>query len=153
MEIRIEHVPPMKVAYVRHHGPYDTCCQAWGRIYNWAGRNNFIRPGTLGIGASYDDPETTPPEKIRYDACLTCKDDFAANGDVEVQTLGGGQYVTAVHRGSYQKIKDSFRYLMSKWLPLNGRRMRDAPCLEIYLDDPGNTPEAEVRTKLCVPVE
>jgi len=70
-----------------------------------------------------------------------------------VQTLGGGNYVTAIHRGAYQRIKDSFRFLRIKWLPQNGRRMRNAPCLEIYLDDPGNTPEHEVRTKLCVPIE
>jgi len=153
MEIRVESVAQVRVAYIRHQGSYDTCCQAWGRIYDWAARNRFLRPGTVGIGASYGDPGAAPPEKNRYDACLTCNTDFSPNGDVQVQTLGGGRFVTAIHRGPYRGIKDSFHYLISDRLPINGHKMRDAPCLEIYIDDRDKTPEEDVRTKLCVPIE
>lgn len=153
MEIHIESVPQMRVAYISHQGPYDTCCQAWGRIYDWAARNKFLRPGTVGIGASYGDPEITGADQSRYDACLTCSTDFSPNGEVRVQTLGGGRFVTAIHRGPYPGIKDSFHYLIKNWLPINGHRLREAPRLEIYLDDPDKTPEEDVRTKLCVPIE
>lgn len=153
MEIRVESVPQMRVAYISHRGPYDTCCQVWGRIYDWAGRNKFIRPGTVGIGASYGDPATSAPDRLRYDACLTCSTDFSPNGEVQVQTLGGGRFVTAIHRGPYRRIKDSFHYLIRNWLPFKGLKLRDAPCLEIYVDDRDRIPEEDVRTKLCVPIE
>lgn len=155
MEVRIENLAPMRVAYIRHNGPYDTCCQTWGRIYDWAARHNFLGPRTIGVGASYDDAETTPPEKIRYDACLTCNDDFVPDADwgIDVQTLGGGKYATAIHRGSYRGIRDSFRRILKEWVPHNGRHLRDAPCLEVYIDDPEKTPEEDVRTKICVPIE
>jgi len=153
MEIRIEDLAPMRVAYIQHTGPYETCCQAWGRLYDWATRHKFITPGTFGIGASYDDPETTPPEKSRYDACLTCSENFEPNGEVSVQTLGGGKYVTAVHRGPYKGLKNSFRRILKDWLPKSGRNLRDAPCLELYIDDPDKTPEPDLRTKICVPIE
>jgi AraC family transcriptional regulator len=153
MEIRIEDLAPMRVAYLRHQGPYETCCQAWGRLYDWAARRNFIGPGTIGVGASYDNPETTPPDKIRYDACLTCGENFVPDGEISVQTLDGGHFVTAIHRGPYQGLRRSFQRIFEEWIPKSGRIVRDAPCLEIYIDDPDKTPEEDVRTKICVPIE
>jgi AraC family transcriptional regulator len=153
MEIRIESVAPMKVAFIRHNGPYETCCQAWGRLYDWAARKHFIGPGTIGVGASYDDPETTPPEEIRYDACLTCGDTFSSNGEVSVKTVGGGKYATAVHRGPYRGLKKAFRRILKEWIPKSGRMLRDAPCLEIYIDEPDKTRKEDLRTKICVPID
>lgn len=152
MEIRIENVAPMRVAYIRHCGPYETCCQAWGRLYDWAARHHFISPGTIGIGVSYDNPETTKPDDIRYDACLTCGENFDSNDEISTQTLGGGKYATAIHRGPYQGLKHSFSHILREWIPKSGRLLREAPCLEIYIDDPEKTPEEDVRTKICVPI-
>jgi AraC family transcriptional regulator len=153
MEIRIENMTPMRVAFIRHNGPYETCCQAWGQLYDWAARNHFVGPGTIGVGASYDDPELTPPEEIRYDACLTCNENFNSNGEVSVQMLGGGKYATCIHRGPYRGLKRSFRQILREWIPQSGRLPRQAPCLEIYIDDPDKTPEEDLRTKICVPIE
>ena len=152
MEIRIEDLAPMRVAYIRHNGPYETCCQAWGRLYDWATRHRFITPRTFGIGACYEDAETTTDEN-RYDACLTCDENFESNGEVSVQTLGGGKYVTAVHRGPYKGLRNAFRRILREWLPKSGRNRRNAPCLELYIDDPEKTPEPDLRTKICIPIE
>jgi AraC family transcriptional regulator len=153
MEIRVESLTPMRVAFIRHNGPYETCCQAWGRLYDWAARKNFIGPGTVGIGASYDNPEITPREKIRYDACLTCGEHFSSNGEISVKVLPGGRYVTAIHRGSYKGLRRCFRRILEEWIPKSGRLVRDAPCLEIYIDDPEKTRREDVRTKICVPIQ
>ena len=78
MEVRIEHVEPMRVAFVRHVGPYHEVNVAWERLCMQLGKDGLLGPGTRFIGICYDDPEVTPPEKVRYDACVTVDSDFAA---------------------------------------------------------------------------
>lgn len=154
MEVRIEKVSPMRVAYIRHMGPSDTCCETWGRLYEWAGRHKLVGPGTLGIGAWHDSPDSAAPDHTRYDACLTCSKVLDPDDDeVKIQVLGGGEYAVAIHRGAIRGMKDALCRMMKEWVPQSGRKVRDAPCLEIYLDDPERTPADDVRTKICVPLE
>ena len=51
------------------------------------------------FGISYDDPETTPPEQIRYDACLRVEDDVEPEKDIGLKEIAGGTYVVAIHEG------------------------------------------------------
>ena len=43
----------------------------WGKLAAWAGARGLFGPGPRFIGVSYDDPQITPPEKLRYDAAIT----------------------------------------------------------------------------------
>ena len=56
----------------------------WGRLCQWAGMRGLFGPDTQCFGVCYDDPEITPPDKIRYDACLTVNRPVEAEGDVGV---------------------------------------------------------------------
>jgi AraC family transcriptional regulator len=153
MEMRIGKIEPMKVACIRHLGPYDTCCKAWERLFIWAGKRKFVGAETVSIGVSYDDPETTPPEKIRYDACITVGSNVESEGEIKVMEIGGGEYAKITHIGNYGDIKGTFRHLIKELIPRSGRKMRSAPCLEIYIDNPDEIPEEKCRTELCVPIE
>jgi len=49
-------------------------------------------------------------------------------------------------------MRDGFRRLFGRWLPASGEEVDDRPCLEIYLNDPTEVPEAELLTDLGVPL-
>ncbi len=153
MEMRIEKIEPMRVACIRHLGPYENCGKAWERLFVWAGKRQLVGAETVSIGVSYDDPETTPPEKIRYDACITVGSDVESEDEVKVMEIGGGEYAKITHVGSYKDIKGAYRHLIGELIPQSGRKMRNAPCLEIYIDNPDEVPEEKRRTELCVPIE
>ncbi|MCP4570523.1 MAG: GyrI-like domain-containing protein [FCB group bacterium] len=153
MEVRIESRQPLTVACLRQYGPYETCHKTWEKLFIWAGKRGLVQPETITVGLSFDDPETTPPEKIRYEACISVADDFEPDGDIKVRQIEGGEYAVYTHIGSYSKIKESFRRLNKEWIGQSGHRLRSAPCLEIYIDDPEETPPELLRTYLCVPLQ
>jgi AraC family transcriptional regulator len=153
MEVRIEHVEPLRVAFVRHVGPYHEVNVAWERLCTQLGKDGLLGPGTRFVGICYDDPEVTPPEKIRYDACVTVDNDFAAEDDVGVQTIGGGEYAVTTHVGPYHLLGQTYAQLLGQWLPRSGRELRSEPSLEFYLNTPESTDPEDLITDIYAPLE
>jgi AraC family transcriptional regulator len=153
MEVRIERVEPLRVAFVRHVGPYGEVETAWERLCMRLGKDGLLGPGTRFIGICYDDPEVTPPEKIRYDACVTVDSDFAAEDDVGVQTIGGGEYAVTTHVGPYEMLGQTYAKLLGQWLPRSGRELRSEPSLEFYLNAPESTDPQDLITDIFAPLE
>ena len=153
MDVKIVTVPPMKVAYVRHVGPYNQVGTAWEKVCMHLGRQGLLGSGSRFIGLCYDDPEVTPPDKIRYDACVTVDEDFAGEGDLAVQTVGGGEYAVTTHEGPYERLGQTYARLFGQWLPHSGRELRSEPSLEFYLNEPDGTPPEELLTDIYAPLE
>lgn len=153
-DVSIQNLPARRMAYLRVVGPYSTeiLGPAFGRIDQWASENNMFKPDTLCIGAYHDDPDITPPEKQRADVGLTVDDDYVPAGEMRVQTLRGGPYAVLKHKGPYDTLVDSYRWLYSVWLPDSGREPADAPPYEVYLNDAGQTPPEELLTDICIPL-
>ncbi len=153
MDVQIKMIEPLHVAFVRHTGPYDQVGQAWERLCDWAGMNALFGPDTRMFGASYDDPEVTPAEKIRYDACITVDEPVQGEGDIGVQTLGGGRYAVALHEGPYQRLGETYAGIFGQFFASNNREPGDMPCLEFYLNDPESTPAEDLLTEVCVSIQ
>jgi AraC family transcriptional regulator len=153
MNVRIKTVEPMRVAFVRHVGPYNEVNAAWDKLVPLLGKEGLIGGDSLFIGICHDDPEVTPPEKIRYDACVTVDESFAPTGDLGVQTISGGEYAMTTHRGPYQKLGATYTRLLGQWLPRSGRELSSSPCFEIYLNDPESTEPGELLTDIYVPLQ
>ena len=153
MKVEIRSIEPMRVAFVRHTGPYSECGSAWDRLCARLGKQGRLGPDTRFIGLCHDDPDVTPPDKIRYDACATVGDDFEPVGDVGVQTIAGGDYAMTTHLGPYDRLSGTYAQLFGQWLPQSGRECRSAPSLEFYLTDPDNTDPEDSVTDIYAPLE
>lgn len=154
MDAQIKTVDPIRVAFVRAQGPYaESADTAWKKLCAWAGKNGLFGPQTRFIGVCYDDPEITPPEKIRYEACLTLSRDVEAEGEIHVQEIGGGSYATAVLKGPYSGLAGMYARLCGEWVPKQGYHLRQGPSLEVYLNDPDQTKPEDLLTEIQVPVE
>jgi AraC family transcriptional regulator len=153
MEVRIEHLEPMHVAFVRHVGPYDGVGTAWEKLCMRLGTEGRLGAGAKFIGVCYDDPEVTAPDKIRYDACVTVDDDFKPQGDIGVQTLSGGEYAVTTHVGPYNMLNQTYAKLLGQWLPRSGREVRPEPSIEFYLNAPESTDPEELLTDIYAPLE
>ena len=143
----------MRVAFVRHVGPYDEVGAAWDKLTTYLGKEGLLGSQCQFIGICYDDPDVTAPEKIRYDACITIDDQFVPTEDIAVQTIGSGEYAVTTHFGSYNKLGETYSKLFGQWLVQSGREFRSEPCLEFYLNDPDTTEPKDLLTDICLPLK
>lgn len=153
MDVRIESFPETRVAFVRHIGSYMQVGETWTRLCGWAGPRGLFGPQTLMFGVCYDDPNVTPPDKLRYDACLSVGPGVQPEGDVGVQTVGGGEYAVYRHLGPYENLGNSYVQLCGVWLPKSGRELRAAPPMEFYRNSPMNAKPEDLVTDIYMPVE
>ena len=153
MDVTIVEEKKVRVAFVRHTGPYDQCGTAWDTLCTRLGVEGRLGGGPRFIGLSYDDPEVTPPEAIRYDACVEVDEDFEPWGPVGVQVLPGGRFARTTHHGPYDELNRTYVALIGGWLPSSGHRYAHQPSREIYLNDPDSTDPADLVTDIYLPLE
>ncbi|WP_316900951.1 AraC family transcriptional regulator [Pseudodesulfovibrio indicus] len=150
MEVRMEDVEAMRVAFVRNTGPYNQCDEAWSKLCAWAGPKGLLSPDARYLGVAHDDPQVTPSDKIRYDACVTVDKTVEGEGEVGIQTVGGGRYAVTLHKGPYENLETTYAELMGRWLPQSGEQIGGNLCFELYLNDPQSTPPEELLTDLYI---
>lgn len=153
MEVRLEKRDAIRVAFVRHVGPYNDCGKAWETLCGFAAQQGWLSPDSLMIGISHDDPDVTSPDKLRYDACMPVSKRFAATGEIGVQEIPGGEYAAMTHRGPYSNLIHTYRRFFGEWLPNSGRELRSSPGFEIYRNDSCATPPEQLVTDIYIPLE
>lgn len=152
LPVTIETIPDCLAACLRHVGPYDDVPRSFERLYRWAESERLLADGARIMGLSYDDPEHVDAEELRYDACVTLAAPRPLPEGFRLETQRGGRYAVHRLRGPYSSIRDTFRRLFGKWLPVSGEEIDDRPCLELYLNDLMRVPESELLTWICVPL-
>jgi AraC family transcriptional regulator len=152
MEVKIEKHDSLKVAFIRHTGPYDTCGDAWNKLCGAPEVASRLGPNTLALSLCYDDPDVTESDKIRMDACVTVDDGFAPGNGIEVQTIPGGEFAVVVYKGAYSGLHDAYRAIYGEWLPKSGREFGGSYSMEIYRTDPEKTPPEESITEIRIPL-
>ncbi len=153
MNVVIEARPRLRLATVRHVGPYPEIGEAFhrlGAIAGAAGLYAHAKPAMLAL--YHDDPETTAPSELRSDAALVVTDDAELPAGVTEATLPAGRYAKTTHHGTYAHLADTWAKLMGDWLPKSGHRVGEGPSYEVYVNDPRSTPTAELLTELYLPI-
>jgi AraC family transcriptional regulator len=149
----VKELAPVRVVFLRHVGPYDQVGSTWGRLFAWAGMRGLLGPDSRIFGIVHDDPDVTPPDKIRYDAAVAISRPVAPEGEFGVVELAGGRYAVATHRGPYAGLGQAYQRIYGAWLPTSGYELRDAPGFEQYLNSPQTAEPEDLLTVLHVPLE
>lgn len=156
IEVSIRSREPARVAAIRHTGPYDGVGAAWKALFKWGWRHMlFGKPVTFGL--CHDDPDVTPPEQCRYDACLVVKPGVKLRGPVHELRHPGGTFAVARHLGPYEQMEATYSALFARVVsgPVGGTQYRlgDPPSLEVYLNDPRKTAPEDLVTDVWMPVQ
>ena len=154
MDVEIKQLPALRVAAVRHIGPYNEIGKAFDRLGQIAGPAGLITPpATEMLALFHDDPDSTPLDQLKSDAGITVPADATLPAGLTEQHVPAGTYASAIHVGSYEHLPDAWARLKSEWLPASGRRPdRSGPSYEVYLNNPMTTPKEELRTEIRMPV-
>ena len=133
MKVITRKIKPMRVAYLRHVGPYEDTRKTWFDITARLSADKQIRKRSIFIGIGHDNPAVTSAVELRYDACITVDGDYEPKKPVELQTIVGGDYAVAKNC-PVGKIKDAYQYLYGKWLARSSRELRPAPGFIMLVD-------------------
>lgn len=154
MNVQVVELPRYHVAYLRHIGPYaeTSLGPVWGRLMAWAGEKGLLRPGVQTLGVAWDDPEVTPADRCRYDACIVVDEGVTVDGGCATQEVGGGLY--AVYRRSVAcgEFAEAWQELFGDWLPGSGMQPDDRACFELYNDVLQSPPQGPWDVSICMPV-
>jgi len=153
MDVKVIDLPAARVAYHRHIGPYGPGIGAFwrGTVAPWVQSHGLGQALCYGVG--YDDPSITPPDKCRYDACVTVPESFTAAGSADITTLPGGRYAVARFEGQPTAIADAWTWMTRNWLPSSGLQCDDRPCFEMFTPELAFDPQTGAMTcDICIPV-
>lgn len=152
MQVELKDRREVRLAAVRHLGPYPRIAEAFQRLHAIAEREGLFHAGAEMLALYHDDPETTPVDQLRSDAALTVTADRSLPSDVTEMRLPGGRYACTTHIGPYTGLGDAWSRFMGEWLPASGHRVGDGPSFEIYRNTPANAPAEKLCTELYLPI-
>lgn len=153
MNAEIKEMPEHHVAFVRKVGPYgpEVVGAAFGELMQWAAPKGLVGPGTL-LGVYWDNPEITPPDKCRTDACVQIPKEMEPTGQVAVQTLPGGPHAVCRAEVTAQEFKKAWEDAYV-WLTQSGREPGESPCYEVYYNNAEEHPEKKWIVDICIPLK
>jgi AraC family transcriptional regulator len=150
--VRIVQLPPTRVAYTRHVGPYGKTAMAhWGRTAAWmekSGLKNVVR-----FGMGLDDPTFTPPEKCRYDVCVALPASFMPPQRILTKTIAGGAHAVLRFDGHAQQSNEAWHYLLKYVATLGRYKVAALPAFERYDVDMPTPVDSRQNCELCLPLE
>jgi AraC family transcriptional regulator len=160
LQVRLEHVRPLIVAFVRHVGPYDRLLDKgspmsllWKELFDWGNANRLINADSLLIGIPQDDPSITPPEKQRFDVCVQIPEFRNPSGHIGCQTISTGTFGVGRHYGSFDNLADTYMHVYDALVTTGKCRLRTQAPFEVYSH---STVKGDIRihfTDVYLPVE
>ena len=142
LKVRIEDVPPLRVAYVKHMKGYEDSAgigDAFETLFCWAGPRGVMGPDARILGLSLDNPDITPKDKCRYYAGVVVNERAEPDGRVGILTLRPGTYAVGRFAGGAGIFKEAYARMYGEWLPGSGWQPDDAPAFESYVGEPSGT--------------
>lgn len=95
---KVRELESVRVVYLRRMGAYGPeIAKTWQQLLEWMQQKRI--PMGIGLSAYWDDPQTTPAEQCRADACICVAEDVQPDlqAGVDIQILPAGRYAAALH--------------------------------------------------------
>ena len=154
IDMQTKNLPDQKVIFMLKIGPYEEAAsRAWMGLMQYAYTQQLISRETKNIGITYDMPEFTHEEKIRYCACITIDRSHKTQGDIGTKLISGGRFATFIHQGPYTELCHTYDYIYNDWCSSNKVTLSNHPSFSIYLTNPEKTAPENLLTEIYVPIE
>lgn len=147
-----------EVAFVSFTGNYIGNAQVFGDLFHklggWAGPKGLIGPETVFLSAYQDDPETTPPDELKLECCMSIPAGTEVEGDIQKKVLPGGKYaIMHAELDGPEEYGSAWNALVD-WMKENGQELdMSRPSYEIYLNNPEEHPEKHHIIEVCMSVK
>jgi AraC family transcriptional regulator len=153
-DVKIAETPRIYTAALAHSGDYQSIGATFERLLALGTKCGIMRPDSRSFGLYYDDPAAVPVDKLRAHACLAVDDGWSPPpGDLKPLAIAAGRFATIIHLGPYGNLPSAYEWLFRDWLVGSTKEAADAPCVEEYLNSPGEVPAKDLRTAVWLPLK
>ncbi|MEP2706631.1 MAG: GyrI-like domain-containing protein [Roseibium sp.] len=151
--VTIQDLNDLQAAGVLHTGPYRKIGRAFNKIGGLLMTNSLMQDVNELFVIYHDPPESRPDAELRSHVAVSIRNTFPnVLEGLEYFDVSGGKYAVLEHTGPYQTLNSAYEWLYGHWLPDSGLEPKDAPPLEVYINDPRTTPSAQLRTDIRLPL-
>ncbi len=146
-------IPSKLFLYLEKMGPFmEQAPLAWKEF--WEITTPFIPHLEIDqmAGLSRIDESKAGDEKFIYQAGIYLKSrPSALPAEIQLRESAPGKYAKFTLKGPYQQLGDAYP-LAFEILAKNNFQLRDDYCIEIYVNTPMDTAEADLITEILLPV-
>lgn len=154
MNVEVIDMPELRLATIRHIGPYNQITTAFDRLGAVAGPAGiFDQPDVMMLAVYHDDPEVTPQDELRSDAAATVAEDQSIPDEMGELRIPSGKYARYTHIGRYEHLGDVWARLLGVWLAESGYSIGPGGTFEIYRNTPAEVEPDQLHTDLYVAVD
>ncbi len=156
-KITLEHMPRLKVGYVRYVGPFQEndllFDNLYHRLFQWAIPRGFLTGDPVRFNIFHDNPDITHGKQLRVMAAIPVPVSVGDTDMVGLFTLSGGPY--AVCRRQLQKGEfiGAWQWMYTAWLADSGYVQDSArEMLERYFGEKIVNGQRVYDVDICIPV-
>jgi AraC family transcriptional regulator len=146
MHVETETLPGLRLATLRHLGPYQQIGRTFVRLHEIVTRAGL--PHRELVGVYYDDPAVTPEDQLRADAGVIVDEGVRLPPGLEEHRVPAGRFARAEHAGSYAGLPGAWGEFTRTLAAQAGDATPRGYTFELYRNTPMEVPEAELRTVL-----
>lgn len=150
--VDVKTLPPFTVACLHHVGSVDDIEGALRDALAQAKTRGVLGTDARPVRLCHDVGRATAADQRHFDAGVVVADPATDCGPLQRTEVRGGPYAVALHRGPYDGVGKTYGWLLENWLPDSGYALRGGPSVEVYLNDPATTPEADLLTEIRLPL-
>lgn len=152
-DVEVRTSPALPFVFASHRGSFSEVSAAWQSFVALAIGEGIFAGSERLLGRYPDDPEITPPGKVRFDVGLVARElPRKAIRGLRHELIPPARWAIAIHRGSYSTLSETYLRLVGGWFPKHGHALADRPCLELYLNGPDTTAEEDLETEVWAPL-
>jgi len=161
LQIEVREMPEINIAYIRHRGGYDPhdkklFQQLFSKLLNWAIPRNLFQPPQTKAMTVYSGghPETTEPENLTVDVCISIEKHTKVEGEVGKRIIQAGQYaVICLTDATLDECDQAWHEMFDHWLPQSGFQPGDGGYYCNHLNDPEQHPQKLHNVEMYLPVK
>ena len=151
----IKNIKDIQVIFQQSKGKIgdETTKGNWETLFANAQKHQVLNPSSKFYGINWDDPEITPLDKVRYDACISIQNTTEIDTTFSTKTIFGGKYLCFLYKGDYQNLGLVYNHIFRNWVIKMDYDLRDEPIFEQYINNKEITPTEDLLTEIFIPIK
>ena len=150
MQIEYKEQKAVPVLRIRTRATLETLPQAIGGNYRKI-MGYFTELGEQPADAPYTCYHNNDMEDLDLEMGFPTEKALPGKGDIQPGEIPAGKYVTAMYKGPYTEMEKPYNAMFA-WMKDKGCE-HTGESYEVYYNSPGEVPEAELLTKITLPVK